>query len=83
MCIFRTGEESARYVLRQVNMRKRPFPLRRKDRQFGQIKYLRIVFKRMVELRRFERPTPSVRGKCSPAELQPHSFNAAAYGLPR
>ena len=27
----------------------------------------------MVELRRFERPTPSVRGKCSPAELQPHS----------
>ena len=26
----------------------------------------------MVELRRFERPTPSVRGKCSPAELQPH-----------
>ena len=25
----------------------------------------------MVELRRFERPTPSVRGKCSPAELQP------------
>ena len=25
----------------------------------------------LVELRRFERPTPSVRGKCSPAELQP------------
>ena len=47
-----------------------------------------LVF--LVELRRFERPTPSVRGKCSPAELQPHcarkmerktGLEPATYGL--
>ena len=35
-------------------------------------RFATVMFFRMVELRRFERPTPSVRGKCSPAELQPH-----------
>ena len=34
----------------------------------------------MVELRRFERPTPSVRGKCSPAELQPHQKMRVYFG---